>query len=81
MKKISDKVTKNKSKHLLVENELKELGKFNAPYFTGKNYFGGNDRVQNSLVFQVGEKYLKNNSGGNSLKIIMWIQKVYLANH
>ena len=75
MKKISDKVTKNKSKHLLVENELKVLEKFNVPYFRGKNYFGGNDRVQNSLVFQVGERYFKNNSGGNSLKIIIWKSK------
>ena len=41
IKKISDRVTKNKSKHLLVENELKKLEKFNAAYFRGKSYFNG----------------------------------------
>ena len=39
LKKISDRVTKNKSKHLLVENELKKLEKFDAAYFRGKRYF------------------------------------------
>ena len=43
LKKISDRVTKNKSKHLLVENELKKLEKFDAAYFRGKSYFDGND--------------------------------------
>ena len=39
LKKNSDRVTKNKSKHLLVENELKKLKTFDAAYFRGKNYF------------------------------------------
>ena len=69
LKKISDRVTKNKSKHLLVENELKKLEKFDAAYFRGKGCFDGNDGSQNSLIFQVGEKYFKNNSGSNSSKI------------
>ena len=30
LKRISDRVTSNKSKHLLVENKLKKLEKFNA---------------------------------------------------
>ena len=54
---------------MLVENELKTLEKFDAAYFRGKNYFDGNDGTQNSFVFQVGEKYFKNNSGSNSSKI------------
>ena len=37
LKKISDRVISNKSKHLLVENELKKLEKFDAVYFRGKN--------------------------------------------
>ena len=75
LKKICERVTKNKSKHLLVENELKILEKFDAAYFRDKNYFYGNDGAQNSLVFQVGEKYFKNNSGSNSSKIEIWKPK------
>ena len=33
------KITSNKTKHLLVGNELKKLEKFDAAYFRGKNYF------------------------------------------
>ena len=56
MKKNSDRITSNKSKHFLVENELKKLEKFDAAYFRGKNYFDGDDR-QNYLVFQGMYKY------------------------
>ena len=35
-KNISDRVTKNKSKHLLVGNELKKLKAFDLSYFRGK---------------------------------------------
>ena len=52
MKEISDSVTSNKSKHLLVENELKKLKTFDLSRFKGKNYFEGNDGAQNALVFQ-----------------------------
>ena len=48
LKKISDRVTKNKAKHLPVENELKKLKIFDSSYFLGKNYFEGNDGAQNS---------------------------------
>ena len=54
---------------MLVENELKKLEKFDSAYFRGKNYSDGNDGTQNSLVFQVGEKYFKNNFGSGSSKI------------
>ena len=60
---------------MLVENELKKLEKFDAAYFRDKSYFDGNDGSQNSLVFQVGEKYFKNNSGSNSSKITIWKSK------
>ena len=60
---------------MLVENELKKLEKFDAAYFRGKSYFDGNYGSQNSLVFQVGEKYFKNSSGSNSSKITIWKSK------
>ena len=50
LKKISDRVTSNKSKHLLLEIELKKLQKFDAAYFRDKNYFN-NDGTQNCLAF------------------------------
>ena len=37
LKGISDRVTKNKTKHLLVENELKKLKALGLSYFWGKN--------------------------------------------
>ena len=43
LKGISDQVTKNNTKHLLVER--------------GKNYFEGNDGAQNALVFQTKQKH------------------------
>ena len=56
LKKISDRVTSNKSKHLLVENELKKLKKFDAACYRGKNSFG-EDGTQNYLVLQGAYKY------------------------
>ena len=55
LKKISDRVTSNKTKHLLVETELKRPKKIDAAYFRGKNYFDGDD-TQNYLVFQPVQK-------------------------
>ena len=46
-----------------------------ASYFRGKDYFDGKDGAQNSLVFQVGEKYFRNNFGSNSSKIEIWKSK------
>ena len=54
LKIISDRVAKNKTKHLLVENELKILKTFDSSYFLGKNYFEGNDGV-----FQTMQKHFK----------------------
>ena len=50
LKGIIDRVTKNKTKYLLVENELKKLQKFNAAYLRGKNHFE-EDSTKNYLVF------------------------------
>ena len=43
LKAISDRVTKNKSKDLLLDNELKKLKAFDTDYFVGGNYFEGVD--------------------------------------
>ena len=60
---------------MLAENEVKKQERFDAAYFRGKIYFDGDDGSQNSLVFQAGEKYFKNNSGSNSYKITIWKSK------
>ena len=52
------KITKNKAKHVLVENELKKLKTYDASYFIGKSHFEENGR-QNDLVFQSLNKYFK----------------------
>ena len=57
LKGIRDRVTKNKTKHLLVENELNKLKTLDLSYFGGKNYFEGNDGAQNALVFQTMQKH------------------------
>ena len=48
---LNTKVTANKTKHLLVENELKKLKTFDSSYFIGKSHFEG-DGIENYLVFQ-----------------------------
>ena len=53
---LNEKVTNNKSKHLLVENELNKLKTFDSSYFHGKNYF---DEDGNYYIFQAISKYLK----------------------
>ena len=52
---LNRKVTQNKSKHLLVENELNQLKTFDSSYFIGKSHFG--DGTQNYLVFQPMYRY------------------------
>ena len=54
---------------------LKKLKTLGLNYFWGKNYFEGYDGTQNSLVFQVGEKYFKDNSGSDSSSIEIWKSK------
>ena len=43
------RITSNKTNHLLIENEIKKLEKFDAAYFRGKIYFDG-DGTQNYFV-------------------------------
>ena len=55
---LNKKISKNNSKHLLVENELKKLKTFDLSYFIGKSHFN-EDGTQNYLVFQPLNKYFK----------------------
>ena len=55
---LNRKITENKTKHLLVENELKKLKTFDSSYFTDKSHFE-EDGTQNYLVFQPIDRYFK----------------------
>ena len=46
------KITKKKTDHLIVKNELNKLKTFDSDYFIGKRHFE-EDGVQNYLVFQL----------------------------
>ena len=66
---LNRKITQNKTKHLLVENELNKLKTFDSSYFIGKIDFD-EDGTQNYLVFQPLNKYLKLIT--NTLSILFW---------
>ena len=55
---LTEKITQNKTKHLLVENELNKLKTFDSSYFIGKSHFE-EDGIQNYLVFPPINKYFK----------------------
>ena len=55
---LTEKITPNKSKHLLVQNELKKLKTFDSSYFIGKSHFE-EDGAQNEIVFQPMYRYFK----------------------
>ena len=55
---LNRKVTSNKSKYLLIENELKKLKTYYLSYVIGKSHFE-EDGTQNYLVFQPLDKYFK----------------------
>ena len=55
---LNRKITANKTKNLLVENELKKLKNFDSTYFIGKSHFE-EDGTQNYLVFQPINRYFK----------------------
>ena len=58
MSNLNRKITSNKTKHLLVENELNQLKTFDYSYFIGKSHFE-EDGTQNYLVFQPVSRYFK----------------------
>ena len=67
---LNRKITSNKTKHALVENEFKKLKILDSSYFIGNNYFE-EDGAQNYLVFQPISRYFKIN--GNN--ILPWKSK------
>ena len=69
---LNRKITSNKTKHLLVENELNKLKTFDSSYFIGKSHFD-EDGTQNYLVFQPLNKYFKLIT--NTLSILSWQSK------
>ena len=72
---LNRKITSNKSKHLLVENELKKLKTFDSSYFIGKSHFE-EDGTQNYLVFQPMYRYFEWIAGaGNGNYIYYWQSK------
>ena len=71
---LNRKITANKSKHFLVENELKKLKTFYSTCFIGKSHFE-EDGTQNYLVFQSMYKHLKRIAGVNGNYIYYWQSK------
>ena len=55
---LNKKITQNKTKYLVVENELNKLKTFDSSYFLGKSHFKDYG-TQNHLVFQTLNKYFK----------------------
>ena len=66
---LNRKITSNKSKHLLFENELNKVKTFNSSHFIGKSHFD-EDGTQNYLVLQPLKKYFKLIT--NTLSILSW---------
>ena len=63
------KITQNKSKHLIVERELKKLKTFDSSYFIGKSHFV-KDVTQNYIAFQPIQRYF--NLIANTQYISSW---------
>ena len=75
MQDISKRITSSKTKHLLVENELKKLKILDLSYFKGKGYFE-EDGTQNYLVFQPMYRYFKRVAGVDSGNYVyLWKSK------
>ena len=58
MSSLNRKTTENKTKNVLVKNELNKLKTFDSSYFIGKSHFK-EDGTQHYLVFQPINKYFK----------------------
>ena len=65
---LNRKITQNKTKHLLVENELNKLKTFDWSYYNGKSYFE-EDGKPNYFIFQPLNKYFK--LGGDNLYYVL----------
>ena len=73
LKNLNKKINSNKTKHVLVENELKKIETFDSIYFRGKSHFE-DDGTQNYLVFQTTYRYFKRVSNTND-HILSWKSK------
>ena len=71
---LNRKIKANKSKHLLVENELNKLKTFDSSYFIGKSHFD-EDGTQNHLAFQSIHKYFDFVNINNEWYITSWKSK------
>ena len=71
---LNRKITKNKSKHFLVENELNKLKTFDLTCFIGKSHFA-EDGTQNYLIFQPKVKFFKVNAVTNTDFVSSWRSK------
>ena len=71
---LNRKITQNKSKHLLVENELNKLKTIDSGYFTEKSRFE-EDSTQNYLVFQPIFRYFKINTINDTNYVSLWKPK------
>ena len=75
MQDIGKRITSNKIKHLLDENELKKTETFDLSYFKGKGHFE-EDGTQNYLVFQPMYRYFKRVADvGSGNYIYFWKSK------
>ena len=70
---LNRKTTSNKTKHVLVENELNKLKPFDSSYYNGKSYFE-EDGTPNYLIFQPLNKYFKVGDG-NFYYVLSWTSK------
>ena len=71
---LNQKITKNKTKYLLVKNDLDKLKNFDWSYFICKSHFEG-DVVQNYLVFQPIVRYFKVNTITTTSYVSSWKSK------
>ena len=71
---LNRKIIKNKSDHLLVQNELNKLKTFDSSYYHGKNYFD-EEGALNYLVFQPINKYFKVNTINATNYVSSWKSK------
>ena len=55
---LNRKITRNKTDHLIVKNELNKLKTFDSSYYNGKSYFE-EDGKPNYLIFQPISRYFK----------------------
>ena len=58
LQRLNRKITSNKTKHVLVENELKKLKTYDSSYFIERSHFE-EDGVQSYLVFEPVIRYFK----------------------